>query len=419
MAAGFGDCKRDGDQEPPVITVSAPNEGRIYQVTDIIHISAIFRDNERLTSVKLTLMDAENRPALPSVSLEPSTKQYTLTSDYPIDNPELKSGIYELDFQASDGFNTTNVFVKISLVELPRVFSYPVIVTRPQPAKLNVFRLSESGDWAKIFSQQGDYAGSAVNSHYQQFYLSGASDGNLTAWNLKDNFVIWSKAAEQLPDGQWFESLSYLDPLLYVSYHDGSIKAFDKTGTTAITSEIVTPYFPVKTSLSGNYLAAALHSTHDQGWALGIYYSQSGKLKAIQSPAPEIRGIYPLDTYRLLTFGNLWGNGSVNLYDLRYDQFTDVKLIPGDTLFSISAMDTDNYFISGLHGVYWFRYSDNSLVEFAACSGKARLACEDLNREVFIGAGKKLLVYSFPDGILQQILNVPDSILDVHLLYNK
>ncbi len=411
-------CKPDEDNIAPEITILEPMAGSIYAVKDTIHLSAIFSDNNEIKSIKVTLIDSENRPMLAPISVDLPSNPFSLISDYPITDSLLKSGSYELQFQAFDGVNTTNVFVKIAITELQKKFLYPIIVTQNATNLVSAYSYSPNG-WTKFFNQQGDYVGSAVNSPHQQFYISGVSKSNLTAWSLKEKRVLWTRPALNYPHGHWFESVSYQDPLLYVSYYEGYISSFDKSGNALFNTEITTPYYPLNSCMAGNFIAAALRNKENKSSALGIYYGQGGALKSLKNAVPFIVSLLPLGENRVLTFGNRNGSGFINLYRIADDLFTEIKEVPNDSLCEVAAMDADNYFISGRQRVYWFRYSNNSLVVFADGIAKAHLACEFLNQQVYIGSGKKISVYNFPQGNPEELLNLPDSLLAIHLLYNK
>jgi hypothetical protein len=423
ISAGLGlllfSCRQEPDPVSPKINVFFPSAGNIFNVGDTIHLSAEFSDNSALHSLRVTLIDEEQRPCLPAISVESPSNPFTLTADYPIDNLLLESGTYELQFQASDGVNTTNVYIKTGLAGIPKEFLYPLILTSQGSNMVNAYAFTEPASWNKIYSQQGDFAGSALNSAYRQLYVSGSSKSHLNAWSLQENRVLWTVPIEYYPHGHWFESVNFEESMLFVSYYEGPVRGFDRTGNMLLETEIRNPYYPVRTCVSGKLIAAALKNKADHSTALGFYYRSSGKLKSLKSPAPDIQGMAPLDENRLLTFGNKDGDMVISLYDTRFDEYSELKRMPGESAFSVASLNNDNCFISGLHQLYWYRYSSNSLVDFGNPISKAHLACEPISQEIYAGSGKNLFVYSFPDGILRRSIPLPDSLLDIELLYTK
>ena len=400
-------CKRETDSEFPVILVQSPVEGSVYQVDDTIHLKAVIHDNNKINSLKITLVDSDNRPVLPSVAISSPSNPYTLNADYAIDDSLIESGIYELQFQAFDGINTANAYVRIQVIALPRRFLYPIAITRPSTNEVSAYAPDTSGQWKEIFARQGDYAGSAVNSAYGYLYITGASSAGLTAYNLKQKKIDWSIPAEQLPVNRWFESISFYKPLLYVSYYDGYIKAFDKTGRASFTSVTTGLYVPGVSCAFDGYVAASLQEKNSDSHSLAIYNTPGGNIRQLISPVPQIIAFSPSEKFHLLSFGNQSGNGIIQEYDSRFGTFTDLKVNPNDSIYSVSAMDVNNYVISGKTKLYWYSYNQNSLVEFATGLDKARVACETIGMQVFATSDRNLFIYSYPQGILQKTIPIP------------
>jgi hypothetical protein len=412
-------CKKDKDSEFPVIKVQSPSSGSIFQVSDTIPLEAYFHDNNRIISIKVTLIDSENQPVLPPVEIISPSNPYTLATSYPIDDSLIESGTYELQFQVFDGINTTNAFVKIQLNALPRKFLYPVVISRPSLNKISAYAPDSSGQWKDIYTRQGDYAGSAINSLNGHLYISGAYNAGLTAFNLFQNKVEWTIPAQQPYTHHWFESFSFYKPRLYMSYYDGYIKAFDVYGNVSFTTETTGLYYPGVTCVFNEYLAACLHIKNSNTNALAIYTMPGGTINQIISPTPGIVALFQADRYHLLAFGNQSGRGIIQVFDSRYGTLSELKQNPDDSIYCVSSMDGKNYILSGSTRLYWYSYDQNSLVEFATGITKARIACENIGLRVFATSGKDILIYSFPEGILDKTIETPEPIVDILLLYNK
>jgi hypothetical protein len=412
-------CKKDVDSQIPDISVQAPFEWAVFEVGDTIPLKATISDNKQLISVKVTLTDSEKRPVLPSIDIASTSNPYILNAGYPISDSLIESGMYEIQFQASDGLNISNSFVKIQVNALPRKFLYPIVISRPSPNQVIVSSLDTSGNLEQMYSRQGDYIGSAINSREGLLYLSGAYKSALTAYNIREKKFEWSISGQQLPEQHWFEGIIYQSPFLYVSYYEGYIKAIDKAGVTSFTSEKTGLYHPVITCSFGDWVAASLREKETDRNALAIYYTPGGTLRQIFSPTPAIIALFKADSQHLLSFGNSSGNSYIHVFDKLSSTFTQLKMNPGDSIFCVSAMDANNYLLSGKDKIYWYSFSQNSLVVFASGLNRSRITCESIGMQVYAAADKFISLYSYPEGILLRKLQSPDPVVDIQLLYNK
>jgi hypothetical protein len=412
-------CQKEGDALIPVISVQSPSEWSVFAVGDTIPLQASISDNKQLISVRITLIDSEKRPVLPSIDIASTTNPYSLNTGYPISDSLIESGIYEIQFQASDGLNISNSFVKVQVNALPRKFLYPVLITRPSSNQVLVSSLDTAGNLEEIYSRQGDYIGSAANSRNGLLYISGASKSALTAYNLREKKIEWSIPGHQIPEQHWFEGIVYQAPLLYVSYYEGYIKAFDKDGVTSFTSEKTGLYHPIVTCSFGEWIAASLREKETDRNALAIYYAPGGTLRQLFSPTPAIVALFKADNQHLLSFGNSDGNSYIHVFDKLNSTFTQLKQNPGDSIFCVSAMDANNYLLSGKDKVYWYSYNQNSLVVFASGLTRSRIACESTGMQVYAASDKFISIYSYPEGILLRKIPSYYPIADIQLLYNK
>jgi len=412
-------CRKDSDSKFPIIDVQSPVPGSIFNVGDTIRLMASCRDDRQIKYLQVTLIDSEKKPVLPSIIINSPQNPYTLSTTFIIGDSLIESGTYELQFQVSDGTNTVNSFVKIQLIGLPKRFLYPIVISRPLSNELAAYAPDSSGQWNEIYSRQGDYIGTAVNSPFGYIYISGACTASLDAFNLKLKQVEWSIPSQQPSVHRWFESVSYHRPLLYVSYFEGYIKGFDISGVNSFTTVTTANYFPKASCLFNDNLAAALYDKMSGSHALAIYYLPGGSLKGLISPTPEIVALFQADKYHLICFGNQSGNGVIQEYDNRFGTLTLINQNINDSIFKVSAMDGNNYIFSGKSKLYWYSYAENSLVDFISGIDKPMIACETVAKEVYVTTGLDIDIYSFPGGVLQKTIITPGKIVDLLLLYNK
>ncbi len=414
----FVSCNKEAENILPVVTISAPQAGSSYVAGDTLIVVADLSDNESLYSVRVVLNDNEGKPVLAPVEISIPTNPYHLVLSYPISDLSLAGGTYEIQVKASDGVSETNSFRQIQITALPREFLYPLVVTQPGSNFINVYSL-ENATPLIIISRTGDYKSAALQSSRQMMFICGSSQSDLDAYSLDDYQVLWSQPSKQLPHGHWFEAISSDAPYLLTCYYEGYVKGLDYTGGTVFTTTASGVNYPVCARIQNEYVIVNRKEYASEKYSLAWYNITGGTLRQSITPTPQMAAIMPLDQQKSLCFGNMDGDAGIYKLDLQSGTLTLLHTINNEIVRQVSAMDSDNYLIAGTHTIYWYRYSQNSLVEFVKDIEDASIACENIGQQVFTGSGKMLSVYSFPEGTLTGTLQMNEPITDILLLYNK
>ncbi len=419
LSCGLFSCRIQENGSPPVILPERPLSGSAYNVTDTIYVKATVTDDSPLLYIKVVLNDNQNRPVLTPIILQSPKNPSVLNLAYPIDDPALETGEYELNIQASDGENTSNTFIRISITGIEKEFQGTILVTRPASNLIRAWTYHDSTGFREVISYQGDYAGSALNSTHKLLYLSGSSQSDLIAVSLNNNQIAWQIPVVMQPSNRWFESVAYQSPYLLVSYNEGYVKGFDHKGVTVFTTSDTDPEYPLLATLSENGLVACLQNRKTGTCALDLFYVPGGTIMTRVSPVPRAVALLPATSHEMLLFGNQDQSARIDVFNDQNRTLSNLKTLPNDSIFSVAAMDADNYLLSGLSGIYWYRYSTNSIVTFTDEMPRARIKCETVGMEVYAALGNAVRIYSFPEALLKKTISSPDPILDIHLLYNK
>ncbi|NVO19395.1 MAG: hypothetical protein HXX13_06825 [Bacteroidetes bacterium] len=412
-------CRKESDREIPIILVNKPLAGTAYQVGDSIHILAVFSDNKDLKSLQVVLTDMEDRPVLPPIYIEIPGNPFTLDALYPINDSLLASGEYNLHFQASDGINVANAFVKIQITSIQRAFLYPIAITGKGLNTITALALDSGIKWNNIYSLPADYGGSAIDSRYGHLFLSGTYQSDVVALNVKNHKIDWRIPVQQLSVNHWFESISEVNSQLLVSYYEGYVKTFDHAGTPLYTSEVLQNYYPKNATFFNNRLVTCLNQVSNTKHSLAFYAMPGGLMVLSLSPTPEIVKMFPVDSKHLIAFGNQDGKAVIYIYLDYNETFSMLKEIADDSIVCVAAIDRQNYVFSTKSRLYWYNFPNNSMIEFKSGVDMAHLAYEDIGEIVYAASGHEIYLYSYPEGILKETYSLGDPILDIQLLYNK
>jgi len=412
-------CHKEIDTNSPVITIVKPVKGSVYSVNDTIWISATITDESLLESVKVSLLDQDQKPVLGSKIFYPGASDYNLITCLPIDDIHLSGGLYSIQVKAFDGTNFTNAFIEVQINEIPMELKSVVLVSRSGIYGTDISTFSGSGDWHKVLSLSGDYKTSDVSSYDQLVYTAGALSGNLNATFLPAGTVDWQLPLVSSPPYRYFEDIFFFWPLLYVAYYDGSIYGYNRQGTIVFSANVVNDYFPERLCLVNNVLLASLQSKTGKINLLAAYYQVSGSIIQSLTCPINVIAFKAEDNDNVLVFGNDGNLGKIMEYTLSQNKLRLLHEFPDGPIHAVARNDEGNYFIAGGQGVHWYIRSSNTLVEFLPSAPGALIDVDIVNEHLYVISKNYLSAYELSGG--KQILNIPvaDSALALHLLYNK
>ena len=413
-------CDTKKDDEFPVITVSQPLAGTIYEVGDTIKFSALISDNNKLNAVEISLIDNENnKPSLQTISIKPDKNPFTFHGDYVINDPLLAGGKYQLRFRALDDENVTNKFVEIQLIELEQELLYPLIITHPENEKWIAYKMTSGNTWKELYTHTGDFCGSAINSAASLLYMCGIYQSDLTAVKLTDGLPLWNIKPGLNQKLRWFEHLSFSNQVLYASCTEGNIRGYNKSGTETYKSGIYANMIPGVSALTKNYLVASFTDVFSTERFLVAFHNTGGLLIYTKFIQTEVVELLHATADKVLVFSNSNGKGEISVYDGSDNSIYMTHTFPDGTFKEAATMDTDNYLVATSAGLYWYRLSNNSLTPFVAKQINGHIACDYTSQLVYTSSGKMLEVYSFPFASLVESYALPDTLADLHLVFNK
>ncbi|MCX6297091.1 MAG: Ig-like domain-containing protein, partial [Bacteroidetes bacterium] len=94
-------CKKGTDEKGPIITFNTPTVNQTFNVNDYVTVNATVTDDTKITSVSVSLLDANEHLAHLTIPVSVSSPTMTLNMQYFLDNVHLLSGIYNIEISAS------------------------------------------------------------------------------------------------------------------------------------------------------------------------------------------------------------------------------------------------------------------------------------------------------------------------------
>ena len=412
-------CRKVNDAVSPVISVDEPVEGSVYKYNDTIWISGKVFDESGLKSVKVSLLDKDTKPVLGSQVFNPATSEYKFFTGIPINDIHLAGGIYSIQIKAFDGINFSNAYINIVINEFPRELKSIVLISKSGNYGTDISTISSAGDLNKVLTLAGDLKSSCISSYDQIVFTAGALSGDLNAVLLPQGSVLWQVPLVSSPPYRYFEDLFFASPCLYAAYYNGFIYGYNKEGIVVYSTGITTNYFPEHIEVLNNHLICSLKSKTGQESMLAVYYLASGSMMQSVGIPATIIAFEALDSDNILVFCNQENTGMIYEYSISQNKLRFRQGFNDGKIMAVTKKDNENFFISGEQTVHWYIPSTNTLTGFLTGKPKALIDFDEVNQRLYVLSNHNLSAFELYSSQAVFSLPLEDSVLALHLLYNK
>ena len=415
---GLFACKKEGNVGSPTVQIIAPTGKPVYKVFDTVVVKASVSDANSLKSVEIYIENSQNVPVTTTADVTVTGKQMSFTFNYAINSIHLATGQYTLVVRASNGTNATYGYQAITIIAAPAIRLGIYAITRN--GGINVTKIDSVFNTSKIYTQSGDYSSSDISSYYQQLYIAAADSGNVSAINIPLGGVQWGIGGIIGP-APYFTDVYCNGDAAYVSEYIGLIKYFSSQGVLSTTFKVASGYYPIKTCVWDGYLFAEQKNIGALTRNLVLYYTGTATGFEQSALPGTVTAMYGMTSNQLFVFGNKdTGEAYLQLFDIPGNIFYSPTTLPSGKLLSVAQIDSATYLMGFNNGtIYKYTYIPNGAVPFITGISASHLQYDNVNKQVIASSGSSVYAYSYTSQLLLHSVNLSDSVLNVHVLYNK
>lgn len=413
----FTACKKETDHQHPVITYISPYELQGFNVLDNIPIEAKISDNKIITSLKVGLVDENFAPVLPFIYIYPNSANYTLDVEFPIDDPYLETGEYYVLIKAEDGTNFKNQYQLIFISGIPREFEKLLVLTQGAFNEIQISEIDKSDDFNFMFNINGDYSGSASNSRYQHLYIAGKDVINLNCYDLPTKEIEWSIEAFP-PVPMHNNDCLYFDEEIYVSFQTNYIYGYLHNGSQIFNATVENDQTPSRLAKFNDFLLVDLQSKTGGMTYIATFYLATGAEKQRLVTNYKVVDFFKLDNNNVLIAGNDEGGGVLNSFDPYTNIATTLLSVPGE-IACITKLTDNNFIIGTDNNILVYDYDQTFLTSILPGKVAYRICFDETENNIYTVSPKLIEKIKYPQMLPQKTYPLPDSIFNIHLLYNK
>jgi hypothetical protein len=417
-------CNKDSNPDYPSVQISSPYSLASFTIPGSIVVTGHVSDSKSLTSVSVYVSNSQNTPVEQSVQIPVTSNNMNVSCTYSLSDNHMVSGEYYMTITASNGTNIASAFQQIYINTSPIARTAIYAITRNNTG-INVWKINSSFHDSLSYTVSGDYSSSDINSYYQQLYIAGHDSGNVNVYSVPVPAYAWNIPAIPSPS-PYFTNVYCNNDVEFVSFCSnplGYVKCYNHSGGLQAVYNSQAGYYPGKT-----FLWNGLVSVEEKNISLTAsenlltYYEGGGSLEQINIPG-SIINMFGYDNSFIFLFGNnSSGMAYLKLYDVQNNTIYSPITIPSAQMLSAAQINAGTYLISFNNGtIYQYTYNPSIIAPFISGITASTIRYDSLNNEVIAAENKTISEYAYNTGSARFIasVSVPDSVLDLKILYNK
>jgi len=418
----FFACKKDTNLDSPAIQISAPAGLQTFNVFDTINVQGHVSDADGLKSLSISLTTGQSSTVLPSVQVPITSNSMTFNWPFILSDIHLASGPYYITVTASNGTNTSYAYQEIYVNAAPTKRLAVYALTRNSEGVRawqldSVFHVS-GGAWVS-----SNYSASDISAYYQQLYIAPSDTGNVSAISVPSDATIWSVQGLYSAAPVFTNVYSYGNAAYVSFYVGGYVKYFDHNGAQQMVVTTDLGYYPIKTCVWNNYLFVEEKSITSSTEDLVLYYASTGVgYQQCALPGPVI-AMYGMDNNDLFIFGNQTsGAPYMEEYNISGNLFYAPISLPNAKLLSVAQISSGSFLIGFNNGnVYQYTYNPSNFLTYISGVNASHIRYDAVNNQAVIASNNIVQEYNcgISSATLAYSATMPDSVLDVQILFNK
>ena len=384
-------------------------------------MNATVTDDVKISSVSVSLMDAGQHLAHITVPVSVSSPSMTLNMQYLLDNIHLESGFYYIKITASDGENDSHKFQKIYLIAVPKILKTIYLVSNTGSSQTNLSAIDSAFSAITPYNTfSGDHLASSVSSYYQQAYICGNFTGNFTGHILDYNSPKFT-VAPVTSSNPYFTGYFNDDKYSYVSKYDGNIKGYNYSGGIFYGANALPGYYAKQMCFNDGYLISEENEIFTSTKKLVTYFPSGSVEKNCALPQDVVQ-FCEMDASNVFVFGNVSGQATIGLFDRVNNNLWSPYpfALAGGSLLSALKIDSDTYLLGHSNGtIYKYQYASGSVTTYLTGYSAIKLKYDGVQNKLYVVEANRVTTFNMTTLGMVNTINSGETILDIHLLYNR
>ena len=408
-------CKKEKKNDAPTINYSFPQQNITLNANDSVRIKATITDDYgRLTVSVYIINDQMQTFTLPLVKTF-SGSELKIDEFYFFNNKYFETGIYYIVIHAEDGNNAVNEFIKVNIVEIPKVLN-SIYVGVEDLSGVKIFCSDTSGSFNQIGYVSSNIISACVNSYSQQMSVL-TNDGNFITYSIPDFQNVWQKSGFTTPNHVYKGETKEYQNYTYANDANGYIYGYDNLGNIRNLNS-VNDGVPISFNFCNSKLLTFVEYDFNNSYSIQSLFPNGGMLLKYQINFMPFK-VLPNSA----TAVTVWGKSLNNIQ--MYTYYTEINnlqtfgsLIPGN--FNDVIITPDNkYLLSVGNDLMTIEKTYGNTSIYASGNRADFMKFESLSQSLYAVDSNKIDVFNYPNSSKIHSYNFSGKIVFFDFFYNK
>lgn len=409
----WSSCKKK-DEVPPVVVITAPADGRIYNVYDTIQVSFQISDETEIVSASTEVVNQDFFP----ITVKTQIQDLSGSAQIVLDDKLIDTGDYFIVVNASDGTNDSRQFVEIRIIGVPKERRAVYVATSSGNSNDALWKVDSLLHQTIPWIQPGqDVLKLCVNSQYDLMALVGYYSTGLKTYDLQFQNLAWNDNVFPVSQTERYMDLICEESSFYTSIYDREIRGYTVAGS-LFRNHPTGEYRPELLYVFEDKLMVEENQVGDDRHVLNIYFEPSQALLLQVNFEVDITGIAQLVDDEILVFGNTGGQAKVFHYDIGENSWWEPRQLPSGKVYSAVKMEGGTVAFTHDDGIYAYTYNPNFLNLLRSGSTYRNLVF-DLDHGSLLSSSGNMLEEISQAGQLVNSVAMADSIVSFDIHYTR
>lgn len=418
-------CKKE-DNVLPDFSIVKPYENSQWSVYDSIPFEISNNSTRIISEVKVCIVNEDYMPVSEQIVYYPSTQPWNYQGVHYINNSNLESGVYFFKVtMLGDNGNSATRYRRIYIDEIPLRSLALIVVAQKSANEIAIYRIDSMQTSTELFSVFSDYSSSELYSKSAFLYLCGRYTGPLAAYDLNNSgALVWKEDALLNPPFPYFEKMNYDGKYIVTGYTDNRVIGRQTGGTQNFVYEM-DDFYPRRflrhydSMQQKDYLVVGAAHFSGLSWLISVFYDLSYSNMQFLLTDWEPEYMFSTSYDEIYMFGNLGEQGVMRIYKISENNTYTLHTLPTGKLLDVVEIRMGVYLISTEQGLMLYQKEFTSLTPYGSFTPGGKLCYDQDTRKCFYALNDQIEIFDFYTYNPEGTVNLGDSVLQMHILYNK
>lgn len=414
----FFSCEKLVDDTPPSLSISSPSSNQQVNGGDTLFISGVATDENKVSTISISLRDNNDIPVLPTITLQPNEKEHSFNTPYFFNDLHMPSGQYYFSIQASDGNNSTSKYIYIQYGEIPKTRT-GVFFFDSFGGSSSAYQLNNSN--ATLYKTvSGDLLAGAANSFMQHLIFIGEYTAKITAIDLAANQNAWTiaNANSSVP---YYTNTYFYDKELFVCTRDGEIKAYKNNGSPSFYATVQSSHYSENVLYHDNIFFSEEKAVGNNNRYISAYWTNSGTIFNRLGLNEDVVGLYAFTPNKAVMLANDYStnDGKIYVYDAPSNTKTTLFNLSSGAIDACEEISTGIYLIAQNGNLVLVNANNYSTLPYLSGINANKIKYDAFSNELYVIDNNIITAYDFSSKNVLFSYTHTSTVVDLVFLFNK